>query len=76
MPPAWMLFTTNFLFCGLESSDMLIPNNELNLIGAVYKPGVWVLPLDQIESAVAAQKQNQLEQKSKDEAAAKSGNTQ
>ena len=75
MPPAWMLFTTNFLFCGLENPDRLVPN-EVDHICTFYKPGIWMLPVSQIETAVAAQKQIQLEQKSKDEAATKSGHAQ
>jgi hypothetical protein len=78
MPPAWMLFTTNLLVLGLES-----PRNPVTLNGPAdkhaghdYKTGVWMIPLGQVESAVAAQKQIQLEQKSKDDAEAKSGKTQ
>jgi hypothetical protein len=59
LPPSWLLFTTNFLFCGLENSAFPIPNTTLNLIAAVYKPGVWLLPLEQIEAAITAQKQAQ-----------------
>ena len=73
IPTAWMLFSTNYLLCGMEDPGNF-PTGGAGRTGS--KPGVWMIPLDQVESAVAAQKQIQLEQKSKDEAAAKSGQTQ
>jgi hypothetical protein len=78
MPPAWMLFMANSLAIGLESPRNAVTPNEPadNHAGHDYKPGVWMIPLDQIESAVAAQKQIQLEQKSEDKTEAKSGKTQ
>jgi hypothetical protein len=78
VPPTWMLFTTNSLVLGLESPRNPVTPNEPadNHASHDYKTGVWMIPLGQVESAVAAQKQIQLEQKLKDEAAAKSGKTQ
>jgi len=55
--PIWLFFSTNFLFCGLEKSDNFLP---VGAGGAGCKPGVWMIPLEQIESATAAQKQIQL----------------
>jgi len=72
MPPAWMLFTPNFLFFGLERPDSFMPVvSQRPDIGC--QAGVWVMPISELEPALAAQKQIHLEQKSKDEAAAKSG---
>jgi len=73
IPTAWMLFSTNYLLCGMEDPGNF-PTGGAGRTGS--KPGVWMIPLGQVESAVAAQKQIQLKQKSKDEAAAKSGQTQ
>jgi Ca2+-binding EF-hand superfamily protein len=67
MPAAWMFFSANFLFCGLEEPDNLFAGGS-GRIGS--KPGIWMIPLGPVESAVAAQKQIQLEQKAKEWAAA------
>lgn len=58
-PPVWLLFSSDSLIFGLETSDRLLPN------GAPYtgKGGIWLLPLAQIEPAIAAEKQIQLAQK-------------
>jgi EF hand len=60
-PPVWMLFTANFLICGLEKPDNFLPNGAEN-IGMGRKPGVWLLPAAQIAASLAGQKQTQLEQ--------------
>ncbi|HWY30026.1 MAG TPA: hypothetical protein VNX46_04695 [Candidatus Acidoferrum sp.] len=54
----WMLFTTNSLLCGRELPDSPTGNSEL----AGYKAGIWMIPLAQLGSAIAAQKQILLEQ--------------
>ena len=71
-PPAWMLFATNFLILGLESSAHSIPAfNGAERIGIGYKAGVWLVPLSQIEPVIAAQKQIQLAQKTQEESQAR-----
>jgi hypothetical protein len=45
----WMQFTTNLMLCGRYS----VPED--------FKPGLWVMPVSQLEPAIAAQKQMQLE---------------
>ena len=54
----WMLFTTNFLLCGRELLDSRAGNSEL----AGYKAGIWMIPLAQLASAIAAQKEILLQQ--------------
>jgi Ca2+-binding EF-hand superfamily protein len=67
IPTAWMFFSTNLLFCGMEAPNNLIPGG----VGRIDpKPGVWMISLAQVDSAVAAQKQIQLEQRVKAMAAA------
>lgn len=53
MPASWMLFTTQGLIFGLEAQ------REVTVFDLVDGPhrGVWLLPLPQIESAIAGQKQ-------------------
>ena len=58
IPTAWMLFSANFLLCGMEDPGEF-PTGGTGRTGS--KPGVWMIPLGQVESAVAAQKQIQLE---------------
>ena len=64
-PAPWLTGSTWIFFAG----DTLY-------IGQPDTPGIWTIPLSEIEAAIAAQKQIQLEQKSKDDAEAKSGKTQ
>jgi hypothetical protein len=56
MPPAWMLFGGDYLFFGLNT-----PQNANSagsqVEGTGYKAGVWLMPVSQLEAAVAAQKQ-------------------
>jgi Ca2+-binding EF-hand superfamily protein len=61
-PPAWLLFSTNFLIFGLEKSSSIVPNGA-DRAGIGYKTGIWLMPVAQIETAFAAQKQIQLEKK-------------
>ncbi|HXI71292.1 MAG TPA: hypothetical protein VNN22_13125 [Verrucomicrobiae bacterium] len=53
LPPAWMIFSTDFLFCGIEKSDRFMPAGTGS---SGCNPGIWMIPLGQIESAAAAQK--------------------
>jgi len=57
IPPAWMLFTTNFLILGLEP----VPTESRR----INKAGVWLLPLSQIEPAINEQKQKLLVEQQK-----------
>jgi Ca2+-binding EF-hand superfamily protein len=57
MPPAWMLFSTNLLFFGLESPSHIIPVGDG---GGSGRAGVWLMPVAQVETARAVQKQIQL----------------
>jgi hypothetical protein len=56
LPPAWMLFTTNFLICGLEKSKNVMPNGA-ERIGLGYKAGIWMIPLPELEPAISAEQQ-------------------
>jgi Ca2+-binding EF-hand superfamily protein len=53
---SWMLFTSDLLLLGLES-----PRNVMWAVTGnyndVYKPGVWLMPVSQIEPDITAQKQ-------------------
>jgi Ca2+-binding EF-hand superfamily protein len=60
-PSVWMYFTTNFLICGLEKPDNFMPNGAEN-IGIGRKTGIWLLPVSQIATSLAGQRQAQLEQ--------------
>jgi Ca2+-binding EF-hand superfamily protein len=51
--PTWIFPTTNLLFLGSVGR----------------KPGVWIIPISQLDSAIAAQKKVQLEQMAKEEVA-------
>jgi len=61
VPPAWMLFGGDYLFFGLNT-----PQNANSagsqVEGPGYKAGVWLMPVSQLEPAIAAQKQIQREQ--------------
>jgi Ca2+-binding EF-hand superfamily protein len=54
----WMLFTTNSLLCGRELPDRV--GGDLDLPG--FKAGIWMIPLAQLDPAIAAQKQILLQQ--------------
>jgi Ca2+-binding EF-hand superfamily protein len=60
-PPVWMFYTTNFLFCGLEKPNQYMPNGA-ERIGIGYKAGIWMIPVAQLDAAIAGQKQIQLAQ--------------
>ncbi|MGA3282840.1 MAG: EF-hand domain-containing protein [Verrucomicrobiota bacterium] len=60
--PAWVFPTTNLLLFGPETSRFEGLNDR--------KAGVWLMPVSQLDSAIAAQKQIQLEQKAQAVAAA------
>lgn len=69
-PPAWMLATTNILFLGLETPvNSTIAFNQADRIGVGYKAGIWLLPIALIKSAIAAQRQAQLDQQARKAAA-------
>jgi len=65
LPSAWLLFSTNYLFCGRETSDA-IPN-----VGGDPRIGVWMIPLGQIDPEIARQKKAQQEQQAQSNAQAK-----
>ncbi len=73
LPSDWMLFTTNLLIFGMESPANF-PGYSESHIATGYKAGVWLLPLAQLEPAIAAQKQMQLTEQM--QAAAKAEQTQ
>jgi hypothetical protein len=70
--PTWMLPTTNLLLLGMGKSRSLMPGvtGPMGESGVGHKSGVWIMPLSQIDSASAAPKKVQLEQKAKEEVAA------
>ena len=56
MPPAWMFFTTNSLFFGLEIPKNTFPNGAEHTVSG-YRAGVWLMPISQLDFAIAVQKQ-------------------
>jgi len=66
MPVTWMLFCSNSVLFGFER-----PFNETPALtgrgGGVSQAGVWVMPVAQLEAALAPQKQAQLAQKAQAE---------
>jgi hypothetical protein len=58
-PPSWMIFGNDFLFFGLERNriDPPPPWGWPSGVGAAGKPGVWLMPVSQLETALTAQKQ-------------------
>ncbi len=62
-PPVWMVFGGKFLILGVEKGDVALSTEE-NAVGAGYKTGIWLVPLSQIDSDIAAQRKLQLTQKS------------
>jgi hypothetical protein len=68
--PAWMFAGDDYLFFGLERSPMgFAPEPTPTEDG--YKPGVWMLPVSEIDPIIAGQKQIQLDQKVREIEAAK-----
>jgi hypothetical protein len=66
-PPIWLLFTPDYLLCGLEKPDNILPGGS-GRKGCAN--GIWLVPLAQIEAAVAEQKQIQLTRKTQERAQA------
>jgi len=63
-PGSWMFFSSNLLFFGLESSRkgmMPVVTGQHD----IFKLGVWLMPLSQIEPAITAQKQTLLAEQEK-----------
>lgn len=50
VPDCWLLFTTNYLFCGLDGYR-----------GTGYKAGIWMLPLKEIQSEIVSQQKQQVD---------------
>ncbi len=68
--PTWMFSSTNLLIFGLEKSRGFIPGQPMGGSGVGHKPGVWIMPLSQLDSAITVQKRIQLEQMAKEGVAA------
>jgi Ca2+-binding EF-hand superfamily protein len=54
---AWMLFSTNLLFTGAEDANRMLG------MPFGHGTGFWIVPLSQLDPAIAAQKQNQMAQR-------------
>ena len=67
LPPAWMFFTSDFLILGREAPSGNIPS-PTDQVGDGYKTGIWLIPVSEIKQAITAQKQAQLEQKTREDA--------
>jgi Ca2+-binding EF-hand superfamily protein/TolB-like protein len=70
IPPAWMYFSSNFVFFGLEQPPNSFPNGSENT-GIGYKAGVWMMPVTQLDAAIAGQRRLELRQAAQASAAAK-----
>jgi Ca2+-binding EF-hand superfamily protein len=66
---AWLLFSTNYLFCGRETVDVLGGGNDSG--GGQSQTGVWMIPLGQIDPEIARQRKIQLQQQAQSDALAK-----
>ena len=66
LPPAWMLFTSDFIILGRETARN--SPNPTDIVSAGYKTGIWLAPISTIEKAVAVQKQTQIEQRTREDA--------
>ncbi len=69
MPSTWITFSTHYLIFGLEVPRSAMPLPENQRLGTGFKPGIWLLPVSEIESGIAAQKQAQQDQLARDKAA-------
>ena len=69
LPPAWLLFSTNYLFCGVEHFDAMLGGRaaQSNAIAI----GVWMIGLEQINSEVEVQRRFQVAQQAEADALAK-----
>lgn len=70
LPSGWLLFSTNYLFCGRETSDA-IPSGGGDPRISEPKTGVWMISLEQIDTEIARQKKAQQEQQIQSNAQAK-----
>jgi hypothetical protein len=70
-PPYWMAFLDNGLFFGLEMPRNGVPFSGDDRLGVGYEAGIWLMPLSELDSAIASQKKVQSDQIARDEAAAK-----
>jgi hypothetical protein len=56
IPPAWMLFAAGDLFFGLENPEFVFSPGSSSTED-IYKAGVWLMPVSQLEAAIAEQRQ-------------------
>jgi hypothetical protein len=61
--PAWMFFAGDYLVFGLESAQNLISSQTV-LDTNGYMAGVWLMPMSQLEPAIAEQKRARIGQES------------
>jgi hypothetical protein len=61
LPSAWLLFSTNYLFCGREIFGAFPSGGGDPKIGQP-QTGVWLIPVAQIDREIARQKKAQQEQ--------------
>ena len=69
LPSTWMSCSSNALFFGLEAPRFVVPFGQPSHTDDGGKVSIWQLPISELESAMAAQKQGQLAELAREKSA-------